>query len=88
MNADGTNQTRLTNNTADERFPKFSPDGTKIVFTSDRDGDPEVYVMNADRTNQVQLTNDSADDGNPVVSPSSTKIIFVRLQQQQRESSR
>ena len=39
MNPDGTNQTRVTNDSADDQAPKISPDGSKIVFTSDRDGD-------------------------------------------------
>ena len=38
MNADGTNQTRLTNNTAFDAWPSFSPDSQKIIFTSLRDG--------------------------------------------------
>jgi Tol biopolymer transport system component len=32
-------------------FPQWSHDGKKIAFTSDRDGDPEIYVMNADGAN-------------------------------------
>jgi Tol biopolymer transport system component len=44
--------------------PQFSPDGAKIVFVSDRDGNAEIYVMNADGANQVNLTNDpAATDG-------------------------
>ncbi|MCK4394724.1 PD40 domain-containing protein, partial [Candidatus Bipolaricaulota bacterium] len=46
-----------------------SPDGSKIAFTSDRDGNPEIYVMNADGTNQQRLTNSLATDGSPVWSP-------------------
>ena len=61
MDADGSNQTRLTNNTATDDYPEFSKDGSKIVFTSDRDGGgPGIYVMDADGTNQTQLTNNSA----------------------------
>ena len=50
MNADGTAQTRLTNNAASDAYPVFSPDGQKIAFTSTRDGNSEIYVMNADGT--------------------------------------
>lgn len=32
-------------------FPQWSHDGKKLVFTSDRDGDMELYVMNADGSN-------------------------------------
>jgi len=45
MNTDGTNPTRLTNNDAEDEYPSWSPDGTKIAFTSDRDGNYEIYVM-------------------------------------------
>ena len=59
MNADGTAQTRLTNNTADDTNPAWRPDG-KIVFNSDREGPPgtfQVYVMNADGTGQTKVAN-------------------------------
>ena len=50
MNADGTSQTRLTDNSATDANPKISADGRKIVFNSNRDGNQEIYVMNADGT--------------------------------------
>ncbi len=52
MNTDGSEQTRITNNSADDWVPCFSPDGTKIAFTSERDGNSEIYVMDADGNNQ------------------------------------
>ena len=48
MNADGTSQTRLTNNPASDYDPAYSPTAQKIAFTSKRDGNDEIYVMNAD----------------------------------------
>src|SRR5829696_4754394 len=48
----------------------------KIAFQSQRDGDPEVYVMNPDGTNQRRLTFDSLFDGEPAFSPSGEKIVF------------
>ena len=36
--------------------PAWSPDGTKIAFTSHRDGDAQIYVMDADGSNQTKLT--------------------------------
>ena len=65
MNADGSNQTKLTNNPASDYLPSWSPDGSKIVFHSDRDGNNEIYVMNADGSNQTNITNNPADDNFP-----------------------
>ena len=47
-------------------MPDFSPDGSLIVFVSERDGDRELYVMNAiDGSNVVQLTHNTAVDYRP-----------------------
>ena len=69
MNADGTGQTRLTNNPARESDPAWSPDGTKIAFSSNRDGNDEIYVMDADGSGQTRLTNDAGTDSAPAWSP-------------------
>jgi hypothetical protein len=37
-------------------FPRWSPDGSRIVFTSEQDGDPEIYLMQADGTGGIRLT--------------------------------
>ena len=47
MNADGSNEIRLTFNWGVDASPNWSPDG-RILFTSNRDGRGEIYVMNAD----------------------------------------
>lgn len=76
MNADGTNQTRLTNNSSYDAYPSISLDGSKITFVSDRDGNYEIYIMNADGTNQTRLTNNSSRDSFPSLSPDANKIAF------------
>jgi WD40 repeat protein len=48
MNADGSGQHALTKGPTDEYSPVWSPDGTKILFTSDRGGNFDLYVMGAD----------------------------------------
>jgi Tol biopolymer transport system component len=77
MNADGSNQTNITNNSGYNRDPRFSPDGTKIAFESSRVGNQEIYVMNADGSNQTRLTNNPGLDGDPCFSPDGTKIAFA-----------
>ncbi|MCU1268376.1 MAG: exported protein of unknown function [Acidobacteria bacterium] len=77
MDTNGSNQTRLTTNAAYDDQPKWSPDGSKIVFMSNRDGNFEIYSMNADGSNQTRLTNNPAADGFPAWSPDGSKIAFV-----------
>lgn len=77
MNADGSDQTRLTSNSAVDREPAWSPDGTQIVFWSNRDGDREIYKMNADGSSQTRLTYNSASDRSPSWT-SDGKILFDR----------
>ena len=48
MDAEGRNQINLTNNPAEDLAAQWSPDGQRIVFTSDRDGSWDIYVMDAD----------------------------------------
>jgi TolB protein len=76
MNADGSEQTNLTNHPAADRIPSWSPDGTKIAFQSNRDGDFDIYVMNADGTGVTQITNDPAQDANAWWSPNGKRIVF------------
>ena len=45
MNADGTNQTNISNNNLNDGNPSWAPDGTKIAFSSYIDGNFEIYVL-------------------------------------------
>jgi TolB protein len=77
INIDGSGQTRLTYNTAQDGAPAWSPDGKRIAFLSKRDGDHEIYVMNIDGSNQTNLTNHPlADDRRACWSPDGKKIAF------------
>jgi len=57
--------------------PAWSPDGTRIAFTSSRDRNVQIYVVNADGSGLARLTNDAASDQEPVWSPDGTKIAFA-----------
>jgi TolB protein len=77
--ADGSNQTRLSTDDANNKDyrPDWSPDGTKIAFTSYRDGNFDIYVMNADGSGQTNISNNPVDDFGPDWSPDGTKIAFT-----------
>lgn len=54
----------------------WSPDGGRIAFVSDRDGDDEIYVMNADGSGQIRLTTSAGPDLWPAWSPDGLQIAF------------
>ena len=49
----------------------------KVAFTSDRDGNNEIYLMNADGSNPERLTNNAANDRQPVISHDGAHIAFI-----------
>ena len=65
MDPDGGNPRRITNHPATDREPTCSADGKEIMFTSERDGNGEIYIMNADGSNQTNLTNHRGYDDRP-----------------------
>lgn len=73
----GEKTTQVTfNPTSNDVSPDVSPNGDKIAFFSDRDGNYEIYLMNTDGSAQMRLTANPSDDLNPVFSPDGKKILF------------
>ncbi len=75
MNADGSAQTRLTNDSAWHSLPRWSPDGRHIAFQSRTDGNWEILVINADGSGQASLTD--AGNAEPSWSPDGRHIAFT-----------
>lgn len=57
-------------------YSRWSPDGTRIAFVSNRHGNWEIYVVNVDGSNLKRLTHNTTDDAFPSWSPSSETIVF------------
>jgi hypothetical protein len=67
---------KIMDDTATATEPAFSPDGSRIAFTSTRDGQAEVYVMDADGSNVSRLTNSPGLDGDASFSPDGQTVVF------------
>ena len=67
---------QLTFNTAHDAGPSISGDGSKIVFHSSVDGDPEIFIMKYDGTDLTQLTSNAATDWGPCISYNGGKVAF------------
>ena len=80
MDIDGSNEVQLTSEGYETVRMRLSPDGTKIVFTSNRSGNQDIFVMDSDGSNQIQLTESPGNKYSPDWSPDGTKIIFYKQQ--------
>ncbi|MGI8780309.1 MAG: TolB family protein [Solirubrobacteraceae bacterium] len=77
INAVGGDRRPLTSENAFFASPASSPDGRRLAFTSDRDGNSEVYVTGAEGGSITRLTTNAADDGAPAWSPDGSRIAFA-----------
>jgi Tol biopolymer transport system component len=78
MNSDGSGVTNLAQDPAIDVLGGWSPDGTKIVIASKRDGDRfQIYTVNVDNTNLVKLTNATMSAEYPRWSPDGSKIALI-----------
>lgn len=74
--ADGSDLRRLTDNPGYDAEATLSPDGERIVFTSHRDGDLNLFVMDADGRNLRQLTHREGYAGGAFFSPDGSRIVY------------
>lgn len=74
----GDKQLTNTSGLKDNFMPAYSPNGKGICFTSNRDGDLEIFVMSADGSHETRLTRDSVSDINCTWSPDGKKIAYER----------
>jgi Tol biopolymer transport system component len=77
MDTTGENEVRLTNNSRDDRYPIWSPSGSKILFESQEEGElVQIWIMNADGSNPRQLTTEGGKE--PSWSPDGSQIVYSR----------
>lgn len=74
--SNGKNTKKLCSSPYYDAEATVSPKGDKIVFTSDRSGDLELWTMNIDGTNPKQVTNELGYDGGAFFSPDGKKLVF------------
>ena len=81
----GTGVIQLTHNNAWDSYPSWAPDSRKLVFTSDRDGDYELYLYDLETHTETRLTRNAASDAFPALSPAGEEIAFTSARDGQLE---
>jgi Tol biopolymer transport system component len=76
ISADGSGLVNVTNGGGREDAPSWSPDGTRILFSSHA-GNSDIYTIQADGSSLVRLTDDPARDYAPSWSPDGTQVLFA-----------
>ena len=71
---------RLTTSQAIDTSPSFSPDGTEMVFNSDRAGSPQLYIMGVNGGQPRRISFGGGNYGSPVWSPRGDLIAFTKDQ--------
>ena len=80
FNRDGSNWRNLTNDKFRDRTPRWSPDGKKIAFTSDRSGKFQIWMINADGSDLRQITFSEKNGATaPNFSPDGLQMVFSEI---------
>ena len=77
LNSEDSVEIQLTNNTDYDGWPRFSPDGSKFVFETNRDGNHELYEFDLKNKHTKNLSNNLSADIDPTFTPDGSKIIFI-----------
>ena len=76
--ADGGDAARVSNSIAEEYHVAWAPDSRRLVYVSDRDGVPHLFLYDFSTNSETQLTRDAADDSTPRFSPDGKLLAFIR----------
>jgi Tol biopolymer transport system component len=78
INADGSNPRQLTDSAGYQTYvgPAWSPDGSRLIVTSDQNGNFDIFLIDPDGSNLQQLTFTQANERSPAWSPDGTRIAF------------
>ncbi|MBI9077713.1 MAG: PD40 domain-containing protein [Desulfatibacillum sp.] len=77
--------TQLTHDKADSFYPVWSPDGTRLAYTSNLEGNFDVWIVSYPDGKRTRLTSNSAYDGEPTWSPDGARLAFVSSRTGHRE---
>ncbi len=80
LNVDGGNRLRLTNDHYKDRRPRWSPDGERIAFYSDRGGHYEIWTVNSDGSGLAKLIDSDKEYSFPVWSPDGSRIALYTME--------
>lgn len=76
--SDGGDAVSVSNSSAEEYQIAWAPDSRRIVYVSDRDGVPHLFLYDFTSNSETQLTRDAADDATPRFSPDGKSLAFIR----------
>ena len=76
--ADGGDAARVSNSSADEYQIAWAPDSRRLVYVSDRDSTPHLFLYDFNTNSETQLTRDASDDSTPRFAPDGKSIAFLR----------